>query len=748
MINRINAGTPKINTHVERQGMFRPLAARLGFMAATAFSALPLFSCTNAPSEMCKGSSAPSNTGPLSMGAAPASVKEADLVKGLTVKWEAASPVLNCDGSVTNMQLTVHWPTGDKNYAPTTGNRFIIEESFTKALPSAVTGDLSYYNPNDGSVQVMKNAATLWPFAVEKKGEYATGCYDANPKIEGNIDFSVEPTNLKAGDTASVSIPKSMVRSCAIDGNVIGSFRLDTTDLTTSQEAKYSAELPALTAGSHVLYFFATETTVKDLAPAVIAKYFSIEEAPKTACDYDPNPKILGNIAISKDPANIYVGDEVVFSIPESNIEACGSNLVVTYRINNEDFPAVQESGVYKLAHTFAAVGNQKIFLIANDPTLSNPIPPYISTDIYVKEVANTTEAPLAGLTGPTWGYAGQELTFSAANPDEAVYSYNWSYSDGSSDIGASSTKIFTLSGNSMATYKVKLTVARNDNQDLKDSVEQQITIIPAATTTPLVGISAPPSAKAGLPINLSAIGADEQLFSYLWEFPDNDNKNGANVQKTFVNNGTMQTITFRLTATSLSDQNIKASAEQTITVIPPALTPPLAGISAPASAVSGNAVALLALNPDTNLYDYSWSFSDGSSDIGPTVSKIFTLPNNTMQTMKINLLVTRKDDQQISDSAEQVITIVPPSVTPLQLSANIPTWATVNTDVNMSVLNADTANWNYLWNFGDNTTAVGAAATHQYLNANDKYTVLLTATSKSNPDQQYFLTDYIKIVP
>lgn len=566
MVNRINAQTPRINNHVERQGTFRPLAARLGFMAVTAFSALPFIACTNAPSEMCKGSSSPSNTAPLSMGAAPSSVKEADLAAGVKVKWEAASPVLNCDGSVENMQLTVHWPTGVKSYSPNAGsNRFIIEESFTSAMSSAVTGDLTYYNPNDGSLQVMKDAATLWPFAVEKKGDYATGCNDANPRIEGNITFSVEPTNLKAGDTTTVSILKSLVRSCAVDGNVTGLFRLDSVDLATAQDEKYSAELPALTAGNHVLYFFATETTVKDSAPAVIAKYFSIQEAAKTACDYDPNPKIQGDIALSQNPNAIYVGDEITLSIPQSLIVACSQNLAVTFRVENQDYPAQVDSGNYFIKHAFTTSGDKKVFLFATDPTLNNPTPPNVSTGFYVKEVATNVEAPLAGITAPS-------------------------------------------------------------------------------------------SAVSGIAVTLKAKWANDQLFSY------------------------------------------------------------------------------------------SWSFADGSSDIGKEVSKIFVAESGNQETIKYRLVAARLDNPEVKDEAEQTITVVQPATTPLSLSAIIPDWGTVGSSIPMSIYNADETNWDYAWNYGDLTAnGSGANVSHPYALA-AKFTVIVSATNKTNPNLQYFLTDYIKI--
>jgi PKD repeat protein len=183
----------------------------------------------------------------------------------------------------------------------------------------------------------------------------------------------------------------------------------------------------------------------------------------------------------------------------------------------------------------------------------------------------------------------------------------------------------------------------------------------------------------------------------------------------------------------------------RTVEVYPLFGDPPPAAIAAPFSAEVGESVFFVSPSANETLYSYTWEFSDGT----PTASGGSALhPFNNTGTFQVKLTV---EDLSNSDNKSVVthnITIVPVGVTPPSLGLTAPYAEEEDVNVNMNVVNPDTINWNYSWQFGDGTPIVNNPnASHAYADPG-KYTITLTATSIQDPSSTFSITHIITIVP
>ncbi|MDD4179531.1 MAG: PKD domain-containing protein [Candidatus Margulisbacteria bacterium] len=192
---------------------------------------------------------------------------------------------------------------------------------------------------------------------------------------------------------------------------------------------------------------------------------------------------------------------------------------------------------------------------------------------------------------------------------------------------------------------------------------------------------------------------------------------------------------------------------ETTFVLYPPEVTStsvdlPLAGIKANSSALSGTPVEFQAINPDESVYSYLWEFGDGTSLVGPVVSKTYAVAPGTMETYNIRLTVSRIDDPTVHSSAMQSIVIYTEADLPLA-GINAVSKALSGTPVEFQAVDSDESAYTYLWEFGDGTNATGAVVNKTYAiipGTMGTYTVRLTVSRIDNPSVHNAVTQGILI--
>jgi gliding motility-associated-like protein len=133
------------------------------------------------------------------------------------------------------------------------------------------------------------------------------------------------------------------------------------------------------------------------------------------------------------------------------------------------------------------------------------------------------------------------------------------------------------------------------------------------------------------------------------------------------------------------------------------------------------NKVMIISQNYSTT--QYSWTFGDGGTSNNDTAIHYYSNPG----TYAVTLIVSDTSKCNLQDTFVQPIRI--PPILNANFSLNdssgcIPLGVTFNAP------NVSTAN--YLWNFGDNTTATGNATTHTYSTAGN-FTVMLIVTDTTS---------------
>ena len=442
------------------------------------------------------------------------------------------------------------------------------------------------------------------------------------------------------------------------------------------------------------------------------------------------------------------------------------------------------------------------------------------------------TEIPQAGIIGPYAARVNENIGLSAANADEAVYSYTWDYGDGTTGSGSiPAPKAYTQTG----TYTVMLTVARLDDPTVKSVATQSIAVVPQSVEPPALSLNAPYAAYINEAAAMTVVNPDTANWDYTWEYGDGSPlEAGTAVSHAYTQLGTY---TVKLTATNKSDASIKYYLTQPVSVVPtsvaipsavissnlkysynvgstqtditaysddlyatfkwtvtrpdgnieqfdgatiPAYTfgfegdydfrlevtggngatknyetrsvsvypvfvaVPQAGIVGPFSVKVNQDIALSAAIADEAIYSYIWDYGDGTTGTGsiPT-PKAYTQAG----TYTVMLTVARLDDPTVKSVVTQSIAVVPQTVEPPALALNAPYAAYINEAAAMTVVNPDTANWDYTWEYGDGSPLeAGTAVSHAYTQLGT-YTVKLTATNKSDTSIKYYLTQSVSVV-
>ncbi len=325
---------------------------------------------------------------------------------------------------------------------------------------------------------------------------------------------------------------------------------------------------------------------------------------------------------------------------------------------------------------------------------------------------------PVVVLGGQTTGQVGAPVSFSAAassDPKGEALTYAWTFGDGATATGVTTTHTYASGG----PYLVTLKVTNTDN--LSTAASETVTI----SAPPVAVAGGPYSGTAGTAISFSGAASNDprnEPLTYAWAFGDGSTGAGVAPTHTYAAAGTFM-VTLKVTNTD----TLSSVATATATVAP-APQAPVASAGGPYTGTAGTAVAFSgssSTDPKGEALTYSWTFGDGSTGSGVAPTHIYTAAGSYSVTLK----VTNTDT--LSATATATATIAAGPVPPVA-NAGGPYSGTAGTALTFSGTSSSDPKGEtltYAWTFGDGGTGSGVSPVHTYAAAG-AYAVTLKVTN------------------
>ncbi|MBF0099538.1 MAG: PKD domain-containing protein [Desulfobacterales bacterium] len=376
--------------------------------------------------------------------------------------------------------------------------------------------------------------------------------------------------------------------------------------------------------------------------------------------------------------------------------------------------------------HTFTQVGTYTVKLTVTDNKGATATH---SISIQIQEPPNTP--PSATILTPTTNakyIVNQSVSFqgSGTDSDGSIVSYSWTFGDGGTALGSTTTHTFTQIG----TYTVKLTVTDNKSATATYSISIQIQEPP--NTPPSATISSPTN-NASFTLNQSisfqgsGTDSDGLIVSYSWTFGDGGIASGNTTTHSYTQPGNytvILTLTDNKGATATS--SIRIQIQQPNNILPSAT------ISNPinnASFVLNESISFQGsgIDSDGSIASYSWTFGDGGTASGSTATHAYT------QVGTYTVILSITDDKGAIATYSITIQLQEPPNTPPSAAITTPN-NNASFVENQSIsfqgsgTDSDGSIVSYHWNFGDSTNASENTTTHTYTQSGT-YTVTLTVT-------------------
>jgi len=245
------------------------------------------------------------------------------------------------------------------------------------------------------------------------------------------------------------------------------------------------------------------------------------------------------------------------------------------------------------------------------------------------------------------------------------------------------------------------------------------ITVTPGTTELKAAITASTTSGPAPLSVEFNASTSTGTITSYLWDFGDGSTATPQTVNHQYVNAGTY-TAKLTIANTTTGNTSTTTIAVTASAVAEPDPIPPTAVISS--SAATGQAPLTVSFDgsgstaTNATLASYNWSFGDGSSATGASVSHAYT----TAGTYSATLTVT--DSKGLTSQVSTPVIVTAPTITnkapqavisATTTSGSVPLTVTFNGD---SSSDSDGSISSYVWNFGDGSTATGKSVIHTYI--------------------------------
>jgi len=233
---------------------------------------------------------------------------------------------------------------------------------------------------------------------------------------------------------------------------------------------------------------------------------------------------------------------------------------------------------------------------------------------------------PVASFTvTPSSGVAPLNVSFNAStssDSDGSIVSYEWSFGDGGSDAGVTTSHTYQNAG----TYTAVLRVTDNDGST--DTASRFITVTGVVNQPPVAAFSFvrdPTDAHTFIFDASASANSDGTLTHWAWDFGD-DTGLTVSQSPTIMNHRYMIAGTYTVTLTVYDNNRMSNTVTHTVTIpASPGNQSPISVFSySPTNPVAGSTVFFdgsASSDPDGTISAYLWNFGDGyASDIGPTV--------------------------------------------------------------------------------------------------------------------------------
>lgn len=280
--------------------------------------------------------------------------------------------------------------------------------------------------------------------------------------------------------------------------------------------------------------------------------------------------------------------------------------------------------------------------------------------------------------------------------PGGSVTAYHWNFGDGTTSTQSAPTKTYSAPG----TYTVWL--AATSDRGCTDSISKTISVSPKSKS--LFGIFNTCSSDSVEFVNASTIASGHSITGYTWDFGDGSQSTLKDPHHKYAKAGT-----YSVMLVSTADGGCNDTLKQDA-VVSAGPIPKIGGVmnvclGTPVQFYDSSTVA----GPAT-ITGRTWIFGDKSSTSSATNPiHTYTLPGTYW------VWLISRTSAGCKDSTSTLVQV-----------NKLPDTGFVATLVKGRQYNFsanDKASVIYLWNFGDNTTATGATASHTYA-ANGTYTV------------------------
>ncbi|RFA14645.1 cell surface protein [Subtercola boreus] len=318
------------------------------------------------------------------------------------------------------------------------------------------------------------------------------------------------------------------------------------------------------------------------------------------------------------------------------------------------DFGDGQTATGATTSHTYAAAGTYTVSLTVTD----NKGATGVFTNAVTVTAPRVNVAPTASFTSSVTNLALTVDGTGSADSDGTLTSYAWAFGDGSTATG-SNPPVHTYAA--AGTYTVKLTVTDNDAA----TGVSQTTVTAVAAPPPNV----PPTASfAATPTNLSvafdasgSADSDGTIASYAWTFGDGQTATGQTPTHVYASAGTYSV---KLTVTDNKGATGVTTGSVMVTAPSPANVPPVAAIDSTVSNLTANFSGAASTDSDGTIASYAWTFGDGQTGTGKTVSHGY----GAAGTYTATLVVT--DNSGATATATQSVTVTNPPAMPFALDS------------------------------------------------------------------------------
>jgi len=307
-------------------------------------------------------------------------------------------------------------------------------------------------------------------------------------------------------------------------------------------------------------------------------------------------------------------------------------------------------------SHTFAAAGSYQVSLVVTDSSgqTSTAATRNVSVSDVSKPTASFTYSPSSPSVGQTVTFNG---TGSTAPSGRTVTGWAWNFGDGSAPAsGATTTHAYSASGS----YTATLIVTDSAGQTSAAATQTVNVGNPSAPTVSFTYVPTSPVAGQTVTFNASATASSGRtITSYTWDFGDGSpTGSGSAPTHIYATGGTYNVSVVvadsgspQLTGTS-STSLFVSDGSASITI-----TSGTSGTAGTNVSVSFDGTSSSAAS-GRSIVSYSWTFSNGGTATGPTVTHNFLAPSPAGNTQSFSATLTITDNVGHTNTVTKTFTV------------------------------------------------------------------------------------------